>query len=490
MNWRASGALFRREVRRGRRSIGIYTALMLTGIGLALLLRPEVASMAGALCIIIGIFAVFSPIGDLRADKMQGHLEFDRVLPVGHAVAATARLLGAAVRTLPVLLAPVPLLIGLHRSSETDNPPSLVLMMIVAGGSWLVLTACMWALMAINIRWNLRRLWWLPMTIAFGPRVVISLLPPPATDAMALWFAGAGRAIATFVQSPLGAIVMTLVVLAIPVGLFVAAIGLFASGLDRYTYDASAAVPLRAKPPKRELGAIGRGPVLAVARYCIRLATEQSWRRIMLLAVFVAVLVFGSPVLKDYARFYVRALAAMLPGGIVIQLTTARARGHLEGLQQLPHPPLVVGVGHLLAVCVLAIPGAAVWILARAVTGMAPTAGNAVTLLAWMVMWSWLASVAAVWLTARRAILVGAIPVVLAGAWIAYLGAHRFIASVTAAATRYHDFRGDAGAALPVAFSGLLIVVGMPLFARGLAEYQHGERQRTASWARVFRRRV
>ena len=489
MNWHAFGALVRREVRRGQRSVALVTLAMFVGVGLAMTLSLDTAPIPGVLCIIVGVFAIFSPIGDLRTDKMQGHLEFDRVLPVGHSAIAVARLLGAGIRTLPVLLAAVPLLIALHRSAASDSGPGLLLLLVVPVGSWLVLTGCMWALMAINIRWNLRRLWWLPMTVAFGPRVVISVLPEGAKDAIHTWFSGVTSGLASFAATSTGAVVIALVLLAIPVGFFLLAVALFASGLERYTFDASAAVPLRSAPPKRELGAIGRGPTLAVARYCIRLATEQSWRRLLLLALFVVVLIVGSTTLKDYARFYVRALAAMLPGGIVIQLTTARARGHLEGLQQLPHPPVVVGAGHLLSVVVLAIPGAAVWILARAVTGTPPTANNALSLFAWLVMWSWLATVAAIWLTTRRIVMVAMVPLILIGGWIAYVGVPHVLDSFASAATHYRDFRDGAGAALPLSVSCLLIVAGMPLFSRGLAEYQPGEQQRTAIWASMLRRR-
>lgn len=471
MNWRAFWALFRREVARGRRTMLIFTTLAVILIVLAVVLSKEGAIMSATMGVVVGMFAAFAPLSDLRQDKTLGHLEFDRVLPISHRAIATARLFGAAVRTSPLILYAFPFIVALDKGHAFG-----ALQLAVAIGApflpWLVLTSFTWAMMAVNIRWNLRRLWWLPMTVFLGPNLVISMLPPAAKEALKAAFERAGDPMLEFLSTPVGIGVLIAVMLAIPVVLFWSAISLFASGLERYTYDASAAVPMSAAPPKRELAAIGRGPALAVARYCIRLATEQSRKRFILLAVFVALLVFGSGEMKRYAQFYVRALAAMIPGGIALQLSVARTRGHLEGIQQLPHPALTIGIGYLLGIAMLATPGAAVWVLARAVTGMPPTVSNALSLWAWMVGWSWLASVSVVWLTSRRTLMIVSLPVLALATWAMYAGLPQFLDGLKAAAVVFGQFRTDVGVAFPLVLASAMMIGGLPLFARGLAEYE------------------
>ena len=484
MNWRAFGALFRREVARGRRSLLLFAVIATVAIALASL-AADAASIGLAIgSIIAGLILVIGPLGDLRADKTLGHLEFDRVLPIDHRAMAAARLVGAAVRTSPLLLLSLPIIITADRGHAFGRA-QLAVAIVVPVVVWLVLTAGTWAMMAVNIRWNLRRLWWLPMTIAIGPNIVISALPPTAKEAIATAFERTGKPMLTFLATPPGITFMVLVVLAIPVALFWLAVSLFAAGLERYTFDASAAVPMSAAPPKRELASIGRGPALAVARYCIRLATEQSRRRLILLLVFVAGLVLGNHQIRAYAQLYVRVLAAMIPGGIALQLSVARTRGSLEGIQQLPHPASTIGAGYLLGIAVLSTPGAAVWVLARAVTGIPATPGNAMSLWAWMVGWSWLASVSVVWLTSRRTLMIAAVPVLVVATWAAYVGLPNLVDSARAAAAGFVAFRASAGAGFPLALALVMMIGGLPLFARGLEEYEYAARRsRVASPAR------
>jgi len=488
VNWRAFGALMRREIARGRRTTLGTVLIGLAAIGAVVLLTPDVAIAVGSICIIPAIAVVFGPLGNLRTDKTQGYVEFDRVLPVSHRMMAIARLFGAGVRTLPQLLLVAPLIIALGRSHTISTATMTVLLLVVPPASWIVFTALLWLLMAVNMRWNLRRLWWLPMTIGFGPTIVSSVLPPPwkraIAEAIRGFFDRNGDAILTFVATPTGAVSIALILVSAALAVFFGTVILFASGVERYTFDAAAAVEMRTKPPRRELAALGRGPSLAVARYCIRLATEQSWRRFLLLGVFVLVLVFGKAELKQYAQLYVRALAAMIPGGVALQLSVARARGHLEGMQQLPHPAQSIGAGYLLAIAILATPGVAVWVLARAVTGISPTVTNVLSLWGWMVGWSWLACVSVVWLTARRTLILATVPLGAAALWVSYRGFNHFPADVRAAVSAYTAFRTLAGAALPLTVAVAIMVIGLPLFARGLAEFEHGAPKKTPFWRR------
>lgn len=479
----------RREIARGRRTIQGSVLVGLAAIGASLLLAPDLAIAVGSICIIPAIVVVFGPLGNLRADKTQGYVEFDRVLPVSHRMLAIARLFGAAVRTLPQLLLIAPLIIALDRSHTITAATMTILLVAVPPTTWVASTALLWLMMAVNMRWNLRRLWWLPMTIGFGPTIVSSILPPAwkraIGEAIRGFFDRNGDAILAFIATPAGAASIAVVLASGALAVFFGTVILFASGVERYTFDAAAAVEMRTKPPRRELAAIGRGPALAVARYCIRLATEQSWRRFLLLIVFVVVLLFGKAELRQYAQFYVRALAAMIPGGVALQLSVARSRGHLEGMQQLPVAAQSVGAGYLLSIVILATPGVAVWVLARAVTGFPPTVTNVLALWGWMVGWSWLACVSVVWLTMRRTLILASVPVLLALLWASYRGFSRFPSDLRAVVGAFAALRSLAGAALPLTVAVAMMVMGVPLFARGLTEYEHGAPKKPPFWRRL-----
>jgi hypothetical protein len=470
VNSRAFGALVRREIFRGRQRLLACLLAAVVGIGATVVLLGPVAILPATLSLGAGLFAIFGPIGDLRNDKVTGNLEFDRVLPISHRAIATARFVGTAVRTTPIVLFAIPIMLA---TAANDQIGVLRILLAVAIGfaSWVILTALIWALMAINIRWNLRNLWWVPMTIGFAPQLLISVLPPETKAAIRSAASHAGNALVAVATSPIGGPVILVILVATPFAMFFAAVSLYASGLERYTYTEST-VQLRGPPPKRELGAIGRGPMLAVAGYCIRLATEQSRKRLILLAIFVIALLFGSQVMQDYARLYVRALAAMIPGAIMIQLGAARARGDLEGLQQLPHPAITTAAGHLIAVAVLAVPGAAVWTLARYIGGDHLTAGSAVSLLSYVILGSWLAAVGALWLTRWRLLAILSIGFALLAAWAWYLSTGNLLTALPTMAANLRSLRATAGVALPIALSVMAILVGLPLFARGLEEYQ------------------
>ncbi|MES1259655.1 MAG: hypothetical protein ABUL71_03600 [Gemmatimonadota bacterium] len=495
MNWRAFWAIFRREVKRGRNGLLILSAIGMLALASTFVLKGDLRFVVAGPVSFLAIFAFFGPLGDLRTDKTLGYIEFDRVLPISHRAMAIARLLGATVRTVPITLLILPLIVAFYREGSFGTVAFIALAVFGPLGVWVLESAFMWLLMAVNIRWNLRKLWWVPMTIGFAPSFIPAVLPEPwkraIKEAVTDYFTRHGDAIVAFAQSPTGLFTFAFILISIPLVMLFATVSLFASGIERYTYDASAAVPMQAKPPKRELGAIGRGPTLAVTRYCIRLATEQSWRRLLLLGVFVLVLIFGTTELKGYAQFYVRALAAMIPGGIAIQLGTASARGELEGLQQLPHRPITIGAGYLLAVVVLATPGAAVWVLARAVTGMPPTVTNVLSLWSWMVAWSWIASVSTVWLNTRRTMAIAAPPLIVLATLATYAGLERFVADGKAAWAAYGAFRVSAGVAFPITVAFLMMAGGLPLFARGLAEYQFGVGKRGwfGRWAERVRNR-
>ncbi|MGH7524232.1 MAG: hypothetical protein ACREK8_07995 [Gemmatimonadales bacterium] len=489
MSSRAFGALVRREVYRGRTRLLVCLAVAAAGVAATVLVDGELALVPATISIFVGFFAMFGPLGDLRKDKALGYLEFDRVLPVSHRAIASARFVGAAVRTTPVALFAVPIVLAIS-SSDTIDLIRIGLAIAVGFTAWVMATAFIWLLMAVNIRWNLRSLWWVPMTIGFAPQIFLSVVPPEVKRSLARSMQSFGETVVAVASSRLGEVALLLILVATPLLLFLAAVSLFASGLERYTYSEST-VELNRPPPTRELGAIGRGPMLAVARYCVRLATEQSRKRLILLAVFLVVLVVGPPPIQQYARFYVRALAAMIPGAIMIQLGAARARGDLEGLQQLPHPAVTTAAGHLLAVAALAVPGAVVWSIGRLVDGESTSVAAIISLLCYIAAFSWLAAVGSLWLNKWRTLWLGSGAALLVAAWVWLAGGGSLHAAIPALATQLKLIRTTIGVTLPIMISIAAMLVGLPLFARGLEEYQASAatRRNAERWAAAQRRR-
>ncbi len=486
---RAFGALLRREVRRGwpqSRTMLLTAALAAAAAAVVPQATAVIIGICGA---VVALGTPFGPIGDLRQDKTQGYLEFDRLLPVAHRTIGTSRMLGVAVRLLPALALCVPLVIALARKPEQGALAASIAGLVTLGG-WCLLVAATWAFIAVNARWNLRRLWWLPMTIAFGPRIIIAVLPPAAKDALRDVAISFGATVGHFATTPVGAVLLIGLLLSTPVVVLLLSVALYVTALEHYQHDTTISDVARVPAPRRELGAIGRGPVLAVARCSIRLATEQPQRRLILFVVFLAGLVFGSVEIKRYAAFYVRTLAVMLPGAVVLQLTAARALGYLEGFRQLPHRPMVVALGHLLALAVLAVPGAAIWVLARAIGGTAPTPGNVTALFALIVTWSWVACVGALWLTRLRTLALAGSIVALLGAWVLYFGWTRSDTQLHAVIAGVSALSAASTAALTIMMALAVMLVGLPLFARGVDEYKPSEatQQRSALWASRRRR--
>jgi hypothetical protein len=129
-------------------------------------------------------------------------------------------------------------------------------------------------------------------------------------------------------------------------------------------------------------------------------------------------------------------------------------------------------MGYLLGIAVLATPGAAVWVLARAVNGIPATVSNVISLWVWMIGWSWLASVSVLWLTSRRTMMLVSVPVLLGAAWATYVGPANVIGSAGDALSRFADFRTHVGVVFPLALAGAMVIGGLPLFVQGLNEYE------------------
>ncbi len=474
MNWRAYSACVRRELQRGRRSLLVFLGVALTGVTLVFVLSGAWTMLPATLALIGGIFALFAPSADLGQDRLLGHFEFDRALPLPSRLVAAGRLTGAAVRTVPFPLGAMAFGVALARSSDSTGPLPTLLVSAGTLGAMLVGFLLCWTLLALNSRWAFRRIWWLGPTIGLAPQLVPAFLPASVRGAIATSASALGANLLDIVAQPVGLVAVLVILAMLPVMVFSGATMLFASGIRRYRYDPTALhLGQHGSLPTRELAAIGRGPALAVARLRLRLSLEQFRREFILIAILLVVVAFNPGGLRDFARGYVRVLAALIPGGIVIQLGTARAKGFLETMQHLPHPARVVGLGHLAAIAVLAVPGSLVLVLDRLLTGELLSPAAVLAVWGWFVTMAWLAAALSIWMRVRYAAVLVAVPLLMVGGWLALVGASRIGAQLSSAWHAFALLRLEAGVALPLGAMVVAIAVGLPIFARGLASYEY-----------------
>jgi hypothetical protein len=327
-------------------------------------------------------------------------------------------------------------------------------------------------MLALNARWSFRNLWWLPVTIFLSPQLARWLLPPELRAAIGGWFLSVGRGMGGLAQTPPGAVLLLASALVIPVLVFWGAILLYASGLERYRHDPNFLGQALGKAPKRELAAAGRGALIAVLMLRIRISAEQQWRQVLVLGGLLVAVAIGGEEIRRFAEFYIKVMAVMIPGGVALQLVGARASGYLEGMQQLPHPERTIALGHLLAVAVLAVPGAAIVLVLRAVAGQRVDTVDGLGLWGVYVAGAWAAAVAAVWLKRRHLLLYGALPLSLLIITALIAGSARTVLVGSAIADGFRAVHAALGAALPLTIAGIIATIGIPIFAKGLANYQ------------------
>jgi hypothetical protein len=472
LSTRAFLAISRREVLRGKRSLIVLSVIAGLALLLALITSGPATAIAAILAVLGSLAALGGPSGDLGADKLLGHLEADRILPVSTRLTAAGRLTGAAIRLLPIGISGFALAVVIAGEVEAGPLEGLLLLGLPLG---IFVFAAMfsWTLLALNARWQFRNLWWLPVTVMMAPQLLPSLLPPSQEAALELAFRSAGRSLAVFAATPLGVIIALLLITALPVAVFAGATALFASGLERYRFDANALAVQLGKAPTRELGAIGKGPLLAVARLRIRLSLEQQRRQAILLGILLVVMMVGPEELREFARVYVRVLAVLLPAGIALQLTQARNTGYLEGLQQLPHPAVTLALGHLVAVAVMAVPGAIVLLLGRAAAGRIPGPVEGLMVWGWFMTGAWVAAVLAVWLKAKYLGILAALVAAMLIFGYAIGGLEGLAVGIGQIANGFQRLKQWAGVALPIGAALLVSAFGIPLFAHGLRTYQY-----------------
>ncbi|MES2304202.1 MAG: hypothetical protein V4558_01770 [Gemmatimonadota bacterium] len=461
----------RREVRRGATLSLASGVVALIAAGISTRLEGSAAMIPGGLALLGAVFAWFGPLVHLGADRVLGHLEFDRTLPIALRVMAAGRLLGASIRILPLFPALVALLIGFRQSSGPAEVGDVVALVVIPLVGQVVATVVLWWLMALNARWSFRRLWWLPTTIGFLPQVALMVLPASLRVTVENWFIAAIHTLTGIATGSQLVVLLLLVVVPLLIACFAGAAILFAAGLARYQFDPTQLGVSVSKGSRVELSAIGRGPLLAVARLRLRLATEQFRRELVVLVVLFLVAAFGPAGARDFARHYIPMLAALLPSGIALQLFAGRVTGELEGLQHLPHSASTVGLGYLLAIGVMALPGAVALQLLHAMSGTPPTVVAVLSSWAWFVAIAWGGAAVGLWFRRRYLI---AIVVLLVAMLVtsSFLDSEdRIIGGVIALIDRYRALQIAFGPLLPFGITLMVVVVGVPLFSRGLARY-------------------
>lgn len=461
----------RREVRRGGRLTFVTGVLALVAVGVATRLEGSAALIPGGVALLGAVFAWFGPMVQLGADRVMGHLEFDRTLPIALRVMATGRLLGASIRILPLLPALLALLLGFRQADGPAPLGNVAVLVVIPLIAQLIATVVLWWVMALNARWSFRKLWWVPTTIGFLPQLSLMLLPESVQATIAGWFSGALESFTRAAASPQALVLLLLVVVPLLVATFAGAAILFAAGLARYQFDPTQLGVPMSRTSRVELRALGRGPLLAMARLRLRLATEQFRRELVLLLVLFLIAAFGPGAASEFATRYIPVLAALLPAGIALQLMTGRMTGELEGIQQLPLPASTVGLGYLLAIAVMAVPGAVALQLLQAMSGTPPTVLSVASSWAWFVAIAWSGAAVGLWFRRRYLFVAVVLLLIPVMALIVFDSGARLLAGIVALIDRYHALRGSVGPVLPFAVTLLSVVIGVPLFARGLTRY-------------------
>jgi hypothetical protein len=374
-------------------------------------------------------------------------------------------------RLLPVPLCTLALLAALTREERWPLGPALYLLVPVA--AYLAAVVLCWILLALNARWQFRRLWWVPMTLVFGPQFVSSVLPPSLKQPLVAALRAFGQQLLAVATSPLGGLLTLLLLLALPVVAFAGATALFAAGVERYRYDENALGAMLGKAPRRELGAIGRGALLAVARLRLRISLEHSRRQLLVLAVFLLLIVAGSGELRNFSRSYVTVLAGLLPASVAFQLMSARGMGHLEGLQQLPQPALTLALGHLVAVAAMAVPGAAVVLVGRVAAGSPVSLRSGISIWAQILAAAWALAVATVWFRGRYALLGGGVLLSVLGLGYLALGGSGLAGLLSGLTASLLAASAALGALLPLTLAAVVSAAGLPLFAYAIRNYQY-----------------
>ena len=475
MNARIVAAVVRLELTRSRRVLVWGSGLAIVGTVGAFALDGTAAAVFGfvAGCTVFAT-VMFAPLSTLLAEKLLGTLELDRTLPVSTRLLATARLVAAAVRTLPMLLLLAIVALFVVRALP---PVGGLTLAFAVGAAQVLYWSVLWIGYGLLARFDFKKLIWLPALLWFT-----AVLAPDAV-ADALWRAvgePATTMLAAALTDPARLPVLGVALLALAALCFGIALLLVTSGLRRFQPDPLALQGVVEEVPREELTPARRGAVVAVMRLRLRLVTPQVRRELTIVAAMLALLTleaFGVSqlsVLTGIARAYVPVLAFMMPAAIGLQLLPARQLGTIEGLQQLPYPRRDVALGHLLAVLLLSVPAVAIWTVAQAIGGGLPGADRLLRVWTAIGAGSWCMAGVVLWATRRRLLLAFGIPTALFLAGRTLLPALGLdVAPPLAAIFEYWAaHRAWLAPATTLSAFAVALALGMAMFAHGLRTYQ------------------
>lgn len=456
---------------RRRRTLIVGATISIVGL-LAAILLPGPMAWFGAFSagLTFVLLTAVTPLALLATDKMYGHLELERTLPVSLRTIALGRLLGAAARTLAIVPTIAAIDVALLKTMSGIKVAPLV-----TGSLVMVLTfwCVLWIALALQARSALRRLVWLPAVICVGAMV---MLPAIGTVAEAQ----VSRIGDLLFQADASVLVL-MVIASLGIG-FTAAVllgssTLLGTALARFQHDPGATSEMLENAPRTEFVAAGRGPVLAIARLRLRQASPQFRRDILLVGVLLVIIIADVGKFADLAHIYLRVVTAMMTGAVAMQLFQARMQGSLESIQQLPHSRRLVGLGHVLAVMAMVVPAVMTLSIASATEGTTLTVGSVLLRWSWLVAAGSMVAAGVIWLTRWRiyatlavAILGPLALMMLSDAIVGRTGVPSGDRFASALVT-WDALRDATGSAIPIAFALGVTVLANELFAWGLRTY-------------------
>lgn len=410
MTRRIVAAVVRMDLIRARKTLLWGGGLALAATIAALTLDGG-AAIAAAFVVGVTLFSttMFAPMSTLLVEKLLGTMELDRTLPVPLRVLATARVIAASLRTVPMLLLLGTVAVVVSR--ETAAVPVSTLVFAVFALQLLYWSG-LWVSYGLLARFDFKKLMWLPAALWFVAVFAPDSLVDPLTRALVERIT---ILVTAALADPARLPALGLVLLGVAALCFSIALALVVSGLRRFQPNPLALQGVVEAVPREELTPVRRGPIVAIMRLKLRLATPQMRRELAIVAAMVAVLladangVSALSGLAGLANVYLPVLAFLMPGAIGIQLLPARQLGTIEGLQQLPCTRRDVALGHLLTILLLAVPAVTIWAVAKIIEG-GPVDGERIARL-WAAMsaFSWLTASLAVWATQRRLVIAAAL---------------------------------------------------------------------------------
>lgn len=471
MNRRAFVAIVRLALIRGRTGfliggsgalLGLLGAIFLPGIGRALAVMVSCASLG------VSLSATFK---SLVTDKMLGHLEVDRTLPLPLKWVAAGRLTAAAILSLPIGLGLAAIGVVIANVSSSLATGAIITAALLA---LLLSLSFIWTLTALIARFSMRWMAWLPAGFWMAGKVVPSSisdgLETRIEARLESLFLAPGPPVATLLGTLAGGVVLSTLV-------FFGATLFLADALRRYRWDPSAATKLLGGVPKRELGTLGRGPIPAIARMRLRLAGTHLRQQLIMVAVLMVIILVDLGEAADFARVYLPILTYLIPSALAIQIIQARTLGTLEGMQQLPHSRRVIGLGHLLAAMVLSLLAVVILGFSQVIDGIEVSPRAVLLRWIWFVAMGTLAMGLSVWLTTRRALALAAIVIVAPIGSVLLLGWIFSSLGITTG-TQIAELLGPLGelstftkGAVPVGIAALATLAGNELFAWGLTTH-------------------